>query len=306
MGLITNTALKILDKILLRTSLATRDEVEELKLLSGRQLSLALRQIPTVSSLHNVEFKVFSQFGDDGIIQYLVHRLDISEKTFIEFGVEDYRESNTRFLLQNDNWTGLVMDGNAIHIETIRRSPYFWKHELTAKSAFVTRENINELIAEASFAGEIGLLHIDIDGNDYWVWDAIEVVQPNIVIVEYNSLLGHSRPLTIPYRPDFVRSKAHHSHLYAGASIAALARLAEKKDYALVGSNSAGNNAYFVQRHKLGPLKPLQPAEAYVRSKFRETRGADGALTFEAFAKRQNILTGLPFYNVEKEAIEAF
>lgn len=306
MGLLSNTAIKILDKILSRTSLATRDEVEELKLLAGRQLSLALRQMPAVQSLHEAEFKVFSQFGDDGIIQYLVQRLDISEKTFIEFGVEDYRESNTRFLLQNDNWAGLVMDGSAAHIETIRRSRYFWKYELTAKAAFVTRENINDLITEASLAGEIGLLHIDIDGNDYWVWEAINVVQPNIVIVEYNSLLGRSRPLTIPYRPDFVRSKAHHSHLYAGASITALTRLAEKKGYALVGSNSAGNNAYFVQCHKLGPLKPLQPAEAYVRPKFREARDADGELTFETFAQRQKILAGLPFYNVENEAIETF
>jgi hypothetical protein len=303
--MVANIAIKLLDKVFSRTSLATRGEVEELKLLAGRQLSLMVRQLGNVSSLQEAEFKVFSQFGDDGIIQYLVHRVDISRKAFIEFGVEDYRESNTRFLLQNDNWSGLVMDGSAAHVEAIRQSRYFWKHDLAAQAAFVTRENINSLISPV-FSGEIGLLHIDIDGNDYWVWEALEAVQPDIVIMEYNSLLGHERPLTIPYQPDFVRGKAHYSHLYAGASIAALTRLAEKKGYSLVGSNSAGNNAYFVLRHKLGPLSALQPAEAYVRSKFREARGENGALTFETFAERQKILTGMTFYNVEKEALEEF
>ena len=126
-------------------------------------------------NIQDYEFKVFSQFGDDGIIQFLIKKAQIINKYFIEFGVEDYSESNTRFLLMNNNWSGFIMDGSRETVDKIIKQPYFWKYDLQAIQAFVTKKNINELIGQTGWqVGDIGLLSIDIDGNDYWVWEEID------------------------------------------------------------------------------------------------------------------------------------
>src|SRR5262249_904452 len=163
---------------------------------------------------------------------------------FIEFGVEDFTEANTRFLMMNNNWSGYVMDGSSECVDRIRSAYYYWRHELLAGHEFITAENISALLAKRPFE-RVGFLHIHIDGNDYWVWKAIESILPDIVVTEYNGVFGVDRAITIPYQADFLRSKAHFSHLYAGASLAAMVRLGEEKGYAFIGSNSAGNNAYF-------------------------------------------------------------
>ena len=162
-------------------------------LLLGRMASRQVRAMEVISSLDEVEFKVFSQWGEDGIIDWLIERAEIPPNlhSFIEFGVESYGEANTRFLLQNRNWRGLVMDGDPAQIERLnRKKELFWAYDLTAKSAFITRENINDLFLDSGFSGEIGLLSIDIDGNDYWVWEAIRAVRPIICVCEYNAVFG--------------------------------------------------------------------------------------------------------------------
>ncbi|WP_155771210.1 hypothetical protein [Alteromonas mediterranea] len=256
------------------------------------------------ASLHDAEFRVFSQFGDDGIIQYLVNCLDIKIKKFIEFGVENYNESNTRFLLENNNWQGLVIDGEIKNVQYIRNTENYWRHDLTAICEFVTAENINKLITNAGFDGEIGLLHIDIDGNDYWVWKAITVVRPTIVVVEYNSLFGKERCITIPYEPGFARFAKHHSGLYAGASLNALCQLARDKGYCFIGSNSAGNNAYFVLRESVGPLPILSCEQGFVEAKFREHRDENGKLTFTRGTDGINDVRGLPVFNTQTQRLE--
>lgn len=252
----------------------------------------------------NYEFKVYSQWGDDGIIQYLVNRIDISNNSFIEFGVENYTESNTRFLLINNNWSGLVMDGSASNIEQIKQSDLYWKYDIKALNVFVTCENINELILSGSFAKNVGILSIDIDGNDYWVWEAITVIEPVIVIIEYNSIFGPDRPWTIPYKPDFDRTRAHYSNLYFGSSLLSLCDLAEKKGYYFVGCSSSGNNAYFVKKDKIGPVKMLEPQIGFVLSKFRESRSANGGLTYSAGEARLAALKGMPVFNTRTLQLE--
>jgi hypothetical protein len=264
------------------TFYAARQRLEQLAMLNAKRLIADMKRCAAPQPLKDIEFKVFSQFGDDGIIQYLIHHAGIrrDEETFVEFGVEDYTESNTRFLLMNDNWRGLVLDGDPFNIRKIHRRPWFWRHDLIAVAAFIDRDNINELLGANGFRGRIGLLSIDIDGNDYWVWERIECVQPIIVVAEYNSVFGGERAVTVPYNPTFRRAAAHPSYLYWGCSIKALELLGRSKGYALVGSNSAGNNAYFVRRDRLAGLKEFSAAEAYVESRFRESRGPGGGLTF--------------------------
>jgi hypothetical protein len=204
----------------------------------------------------------------------------------------------------NNNWSGLVIDGSQNNINYIKNDEIYWKFDLTAKCAFITAENINQLIKDEGLMGDIGVLHIDIDGNDYWVWKSLNVVSPDIVIMEYNSVLGIDRPLTIPYKPEFYRNNEHHSLLYAGASLLSLCDLAEEKGYFFIGSNSAGNNAYFVKKGKIGDLKPLSPAEGYVNSKFREARNENGELIFCKGDERLKILSGLPFFNTRTNNTE--
>lgn len=240
------------------------------------------------------EFQVFSQWGEDGIIQHLLRHIEVPQRTFVEFGVEDYSESNTRFLLVNDNWAGLVMDADAENIHRIRQSSVYWRYNLKAVKTFVTAENINRLIVENGLTGEIGLLSIDIDGNDYWVWKATTAVSPVIVIVEYNHRFDSRDAVTIPYDPQFDRTRAHPSKLYYGASLKALCALGEEKGYAFVGCNRNGVNAFFVRRDRLpNSIRALSAEEGFVPGQFGEIIVEGGQLSRRSPAEEAALLHSL-------------
>ena len=237
------------------------------------------RQTGNIKSdnLNDYEFRVFSQWGEDGIIQHLVRNLDIPRKHFVEFGVQDYRECNTRFLLVNNNWSGLVIDAGATNIERIKKDMIYWAYGLSAVQAFITRDNINELLRKNNVTGEIGLLSIDIDGNDFWVWQAIDVINPIIVVIEYNYRFGPQAAVTIPYTENFDRAKTDHAPNYFGASLQALCWLAKRKGYVFLGCGSNGVNAFFVRRDKQPPhIRELSPEEGYFEGKFSETVDENG------------------------------
>ena len=271
-------------------------DLESLKVLTGRSL-LEARRGRRPESLQDMEFKVFSQFGDDGIIQYLIDKCEMENKTFIEFGVENYTESNTRFLLLNNNWRGLVIDGGAENISYIKNDDISWRHDLTAELAFITRDNINEIIKKAGFAGKAGILSVDVDGNDYWIWDAITVVDPEIVILEYNSVFGKEHAVTIPYQKDFYRTKAHYSNLYWGASLRALVELSASKGFVFLGCNSSGNNAYFVKKGKLGDIKQVSVDTAFIDGRFSESRNSAGGLSYLRGSARLREISTCEIYN---------
>jgi len=260
-----------------------KKEFEDQKMLSGAILTNQLHQRGPLTCISKAEFSVFSQWGDDGIIQYLLQQVNIPNKTFIEFGVENYQESNTRFLLMNNNWSGLVLDGSRANILEIENSHYYWKHDLVAVECFVDMENINGAISNHGFRRDVGLLHIDIDGN----------------------VFGPDRAITVPYKKDFNRTQAHHSNLYFGASLAALVGLSEQKGYQFVGCNSAGNNAYFVRSDKINDaVMGISVKQGFQESKYRESRNARGQLDFKRGTERLQALSGLPVINVETNQLE--
>ncbi|HKM82662.1 MAG TPA: hypothetical protein VKO18_11505 [Terriglobia bacterium] len=252
---------------------------------------------PPNASFRKVGFKVFSQWDEDGIIQYLISHLPIQNKTFIEFGVEDYEESNTRFLLLNDHWQGMVLDACESDIRFIQTDRIYWEFDLQAKCAWITRENIDSLLRGAGFSEDVGLLSIDIDGNEYWIWEAIQSIRPRIVIVEYNSLFG-LQPVSVPYRENFQKLSAHYSGLYYGCSLAALYHLAKKKGYMLVGSNIWGHNAFFIRSDVASEFKGLEPEEVYVPGKYRDSRDPAGHLTYMRGEDRMKLIEHLPVTNV--------
>lgn len=279
------------------------DLANEQKLLTGKMLTQINKSLDSDNIL-DYDFRVFSQWGDDGIIQYIINKIKNITPSFIEFGVENYTEANTRFLLMNNNWKGLIMDGSESNMDFVRQSSLFWQYDLTVKTAFITAENINKLIQEAGFGGQIGILHIDIDGNDYWVWKKIDVVQPQVVIMEYNSVFGIEKAWTTPYQENFFRTKAHYSNLYFGASLLALCDLAKQKGYEFIGTNLNSNNAYFVQKDLAAPFKILSPEEAHTASRFTEARNQKGELSYLRAEQRLNVLKGMPIFNVRTEQLE--
>jgi hypothetical protein len=251
------------------------------------------------------EFKVFSQWGEDGILQHLVAEVPIAHRTFIEFGVEDFFESNCRLLLMKDNWRGFVIDGSEANIARLRSSYFYWKHDLQSRAAFVTAENIDTLLASAGFDPDVGVLSIDIDGVDFWVWQAIKSVHPRIVVAEYNALFGPERIITVPYEPDFQRTRKHYSNLYYGASLAALTALAWTRGYDLVGTNSVGTNAFFVRRDvRPHTLPALTVEQAFTPCHIREMRDREGRLTYADRNEQFEAIRGLPVYNVATGEIE--
>ena len=281
-------------------------ESEMQKLMLGKILSNQVKAIKG-GKIQDFEFSVFSQFGDDGIIQWLVHNLDIPNKTFIEFGVEDYRESNTRFLMMNDNWSGFVMDGSNENINRLKSQYYYWRHDLAAQSVFITRDNINPLIEAQDFSSDVGLMHIDLDGNDYYIWKAINVINPIIVIVEYNSLFGLDRPISVIYDAKFIRKNAHYSTLFFGASLLSLNNLANEKGYSLIGCNSAGNNAYFVRDDKLNDKVKSQSIEnCFVAEKYRQSRDKAVKLTYLSRQEAMKMLAGIRVFNTKLNSEESF
>ncbi len=277
-----------------------QQRIETQMILASSIESARRQEIMSGVGIRQLEYRVFSQFGDDGIIAYLASKIPPTHHSFIEFGVENYVESNTRLLLQRDNWRGLILDGSESHISYIKTRPYYWKHDLQAVQSFITAENVNKLFLDAGFSGEIGILSIDIDGVDYWVWDAISCIQPLVVVCEYNSLFGSDATVTVPYDPAFARGEKHYSNLYAGASLGAFAHLARQRDMRFLGCNSAGNNAYFVHE-SLNIDLPFPTVESgYVRSSFREARDTHGRLLLKTAFECRHMISNFPVVDVVK------
>ncbi|MDW5266655.1 MULTISPECIES: hypothetical protein [Acidobacteriaceae] len=280
---------------------AGEERIYDSQLLQGRMACWQTRSREKIQSLQEIEFKVFSQWGEDGIIDWLIERaaIPVHLHTFVEFGVESYREANTRFLLENRNWRGLVMDGDPALAENLKRDPLFWRYDLTAKSAFITRENVNDLIESAGFSGEVGLLSIDVDGNDYWVWEAISVIQPVICVCEYNAVFGDLQAISVPYDPEFISSRSHFSHLYFGASIAALRSLAARKGYRFVGTTSAANDAFFIREDYAQRLDSALMNKVALASKNRSSRDRSGQLTHIGGIDRLKLISNMSVVKIE-------
>jgi len=251
------------------------------------------------ASVGSVEFRVFSQFGEDGIIQHLLRHADIQRDFFVEIGVEDYRESNTRFLLQHNNWEGVIIDSGDAHVTFLERSMLRWRHSVDPVTAFVEPDGVNALLAAARVPDAPGLLSIDIDGMDYWILEEL-AVRPSIVVAEYNSHFGPTAAVSVPYSAGFERTRAHHSNLYFGASLTALDHWARGQGYRLFGCTTGGNNAFFVRDDVAGDLPDRSPAEAYVRTRVREAKDTARRLTYRVEeALRAPTFQSLPLIDVK-------
>jgi hypothetical protein len=203
-------------------------------------------------------YKVYSQNDEDGIIAEIFRRIGTTSRTFVEFGVETGVECNTAKLLV-EGWRGLWIEANSASVAALRSNfaPFMKDGRLQVTESRVTAENINALIAQSGLGREIDFLSIDIDYNDYWIWKAIDVVNPRLVAIEYNATLRPPMSLVVPYRPDAEWDGSN----FQGASLEALVKLGAEKNYRIVGCSIAGVNAFFV-RADLTADRFLEPATA--------------------------------------------
>lgn len=253
------------------------------------------------NNINDYEFKVFSQFGDDGIIQYLIDNVEIkkNERKFIEIGVGDYSESNTRFLLMKDYWEGLILDGSK-KILTVKKKYYdlIWKNKLKVGCEWITKDNINDIIQKYKCDNDVGVLSIDVDGNDYWIWKNINIIKPIIVVIEYNSLFGKKNKTLVPYFENFQRYSAHKSGLYWGSSVSALVDLGRSKGYDLVGGNSAGVNLYFVRNDRRNLLNRVDIEDAYFKQKFSDIKDNNGNFLDISYEEKLNLIKDLKLFDI--------
>jgi hypothetical protein len=198
--------------------------------------------IPDDLSVHGR--KVYSQGNEDGIIAEIFRRIAPTKKTFIEFGAESGFENNTRLLLEQ-GWRGLWIEANPAFAKRIRRAcrSSLRSGRLTFIEAFITTENINELILSSDLPRDIDLLSIDIDGNDYHVLAAITAARPRVICIEYNS----SKPPPIDWVMAYDPAHRWQSDDCFGASLVAFERLLRGKGYSLVGTSFPTANAFFVR-----------------------------------------------------------
>ena len=267
-------------------------------LLDTKMMMWDSEKLPfTPANWDDYGFKVFSQNNEDGLIQYIIHHTELPQKTFIEFGVEDYSECNTRFLLLHNSWSGLIMDGSTKFMQALKKQSIYWKRTIEAKGVFITKDNINPLITDSGYSGKVGLLSVDIDGNDYWVLEAINCIDPQILICEYNPIFGYKEKVSIPYKEDFYRTDAHYSNLYWGASLGAYTHIANSRGYKLVCINNAGNNAFFVKKDT-SDIPEVSVEDAWRDAIYRESRDENGNLTFLSMNEGRKLISNLPVVDV--------
>ncbi len=225
-------------------------------------------------SLQDTGFRVFSQFEEDGILLYIFAAIGSERQCFVDIGAGDGINSNCANLAVNFGWHGVFIDGNQHNIargqKFYDKHPDTWAYPPMFVKSLVQRENINDLIRSTGITGVVDLLSIDIDGNDYWIWDALDVIDPRVVIVETHIEFG-MRSIVVPYDKDYSYPGKHPD--YHGASPVAMAKLAERKGYRLVGANVYGFNTIYIKRgigEDIIPTVSVESILAHPRNKERE------------------------------------
>lgn len=209
----------------------------------AERLQLLKRKDPL--RLDGCGYKIYSQTDEDGIIQEIFNRIGTKSKIFFEFGVGAGTENNTRALLQLFNWSGAWIECNEKKLKGIQANfkGFIKAGRLTTSSDFIYKENINDIAKKLGLPENIDLLSIDIDGNDYHIWDSIDYVKPRVVVIEYSAKFGPDAKIVQPYSPDY----QYDAKTHIGASWKALVDLATQKGYRAVGTGISGLNAYFVK-----------------------------------------------------------
>ena len=237
-----------------------------------------------ISNLNEVDFKVFSQNGEDGIIDYLLFSLQIEKPKFIEIGVGDYYESNTRFLFERSSGDGLIIDIIDNLQKRVEKNIRLWRGNLKILNRKIDSENILATLKEFNFFDNIDLFSIDVDGIDYWILEKMPKKFCKLIVAEYNPYFGSNLEISVPNDKNFDRSKYHHSNLCFGASLKSIINLLDRKGFVFLGTNLFKNNAFFVNSDFKDNLFLEIPnnneLNSFTNASFRESRDINNKLNF--------------------------
>lgn len=250
-------------------------------------------------NLWDYECKIYSQWGEDGILDFLFDTLSLDKPSIVEFGVGDFSECNSRFSAEYRNANLFLVDSRKDLLPNVLSNPLYWKSQIEVRNEWITPSNTERLLSEAKqILGRVDCLSLDIDGNDYWVIKDLDLDGLSVVVVEYNPIFGSISPVTVPRDDEFNRTQVHHSNLYYGASLLAWIKLFENKGFVFVGSNRVGNNAFFVAA-KSAYLFSFDVSELtrFTDWRVRESRNLDGDLTYVSGVNRIKLIEDLPLVN---------
>ena len=203
-------------------------------------LALLTDRYGYTDQLAAAELRVFSQNGEDGVLAEILRRIGIEHRFFVEFGVGDGAQCNTRVLSEVLGWSGAYFECEPADFERLERR-FAHRDDVVTLHHSVTPDNVNELFTAAQVPEDLDVLSIDIDGQDYWVWKAIDRHRPRVVIIEYNAAIPPTERLVEPLGHRWDRAR------YLGASLGAIEKLAAEKGYRLVYTELAGINAFCVR-----------------------------------------------------------
>lgn len=235
-------------------------------------------------NLEELDFKIFSQNGEDGIIDYLLHSLKIFKPKFVEIGVGDYSESNTKFIFERTSSEGLIIDIIENFEEKVKKNTKIWRGNLNIVKRKINSDNILSTLKEFNFLKDIDLFSIDIDSIDYWVLEKLPKKFCKIIVVEYNPFFGSKLKITVPNIKNFDRSRYHYSNLCFGASLKSYIDLMTDKEFTFLGTNLFRNNAFFINNDFIDMLSieipNTQNLTRYTNAQFRESRNQNNELNF--------------------------
>ena len=258
-----------------------------------------------IKNINDLDYKVFSQNGEDGIIDYLLYSLKIDKPKFVEIGIGDYSECNTRFLFERTSPKGLVVDCIEDLKTKVSKNIKLWRADITILEEFISSKNINSILKKYNFDKNIDLFSLDVDGIDYWILKELPKNFSKIAIIEFNSTFGSEKEITVPYKKNFDRSKYHYSNLCYGASLKAINNIMKKKGFIFIGTNLHRVNAFFVSKKYINKIRLKIPKnknlKKYVDSNIRESRSKNNLLSYLSGKKKIQIIKDCEIIDLSKK-----
>ena len=269
----------------LRKFFKNQRNIDDIKIQNGMNFFSNMQlNLNNIKLIEHTYFKVFSQNGEDGIIQYLLKSLRVENPKFVEIGTEDYSESNTRYLYETKHGNGLIIDGCKNLEKKIQGFLPLYKGNLKIYNDLISSDSIIKILNQFNFLNNLDLFSIDIDGVDYWVMKKLPDKISKIFVAEYNPYFGSNLEITVPNIKNFARGKYHYSNLCYGSSLMAIINLLKKKGFTFVGVNDLKNNAFFVQDEYIDlislNLPIISKLEAYTNANYREGRNKENSLNY--------------------------
>jgi hypothetical protein len=244
----------------------------------------------SIKNFSDLDFKIFSQNGEDGILDYILYQLKIEKPKFLEIGVGDYSESNTRFIFDRCSPKGTIIDCIENFENRVKNKTKLWKGELNIIKKDINPDNIKDVIDDKKIFSNLDLFSLDIDGIDYWILEKLPNNFSKIAVLEFNPTFGSNLKVTVPNINNFNRNKYHHSNLCFGMSLKAAIDIMDKKNFYFLGTNLFKNNAFFVsnnfKKNDYFQNLNIDSFESHTNANFTESRDTNGKLNYLSGEKK--------------------